>query len=79
MEIRGAESVEIRKFKDAILAEIFTAYQESGALYQKTTDPEVRQTVLDLKRCYDRSIHHLSPLGVHAEKLWEELGGRFAR
>jgi len=78
METRGTESVETRKFKDALLVEIFKAYQESGEVYQKTTNPEIRQTVLDLKRCYDLSIHHLSPLGAQAEKLWEELGTRFS-
>jgi hypothetical protein len=78
MDTGGTESIETRKLKDAILAEIFKAYQESGAVYQKTTDPEIRQTVLDLKRCYDLSIQHLSPLGVHAEKLWEELGTRIS-
>jgi hypothetical protein len=75
---QGDESVETRKFKDAILVEIFNAYQESGTIYQKTTDPEIRQTVLDLKRCYDLAINHLSPLGVHTEKRWEELGSRFS-
>jgi hypothetical protein len=78
METRATESVETRKFKDAILAEIFKAYQESGAVYQKTADPEIRQTVLDLKRCYDLSIQHLSPLGAQAEQLWEELGTRIS-
>jgi hypothetical protein len=78
METRGTESVETRQIKDAILAEIFKAYQASGAVYQKTTNPETRQTVLDLKRCYDLSIQRLSPLGAHAEKLWDELGSRFS-
>jgi hypothetical protein len=78
MDKKGTESVETRKFKDAILVEIFNAYQESGTVYQMTMNPEIRQTVLDLKRCYDLAIHHLSPLGVHAEKLWEELGTRFS-
>ena len=72
MDTGGAESVETRKFKDAILAEIFIAYKESGAVCQKTTDPEIQRTVQDLKRCFDLAIHHLSPLGVHAEKCWEE-------
>jgi hypothetical protein len=72
------ETVETRRFKDAILVEIFNAYQESGTIYQKTCDPEIRQTVLDLKRCYDLAINHLSPLAVPAEKLWEELGTRFS-
>ena len=53
---QGNESVETRKFKDAFLGEIFNAYQESGTVYQKTTDLEIRQTVLDLKRCYDLAI-----------------------
>jgi len=74
---QGSESTEIRKFKDAVLIEIFIAYRESGTVYQKATDPETRQTLLDLKRCYDRAIHHLSPAGVHAEELREELGMRF--
>ncbi len=75
---KAEETVESRKFKDAVLAEIFNAYQESGTVYQKTADPETRQTVLDLKRCYDRAIHHLSPLGTLAEKRWEELGMRIS-
>ena len=73
MDTGEAESVETRKFKDAILAEIFIAYKESGAVCQKTTDPEIQRTVQDLKRCFDLAIVHLSPLGVQAEKLWEEL------
>ena len=72
MHPEGTENIETPKFKDAILAEIFDAYKESGALYQKTEDPEIRRTMLDLKRCYDLAILHLSPLGVHAEKLWDE-------
>ncbi|MGO8839249.1 MAG: hypothetical protein ACLQAH_06765 [Limisphaerales bacterium] len=58
---REGESTEIRKFKDAVLIEIFIAYRELGTVYQKATDPETRQTLLDLKRCYDLAIHHLSP------------------
>jgi hypothetical protein len=75
---KAGESTETRKFKDAMLVEIFNAYQESGTVYQKTADPETRQAVLDLKRCYDLAINHLLPLGVHAEKRWEELGARFS-
>ncbi len=75
---KAEETVETRKFKDAVLVEIFNAYQESGMVYQKTADPETRQAVLDLKRCCDLAIHHLSPLGAHAEKRWEELGMRFS-
>ena len=78
MDKKGTENIEARKFKDTMLVEIFSAYQESATIFQKTTDPEVRQTVLDLKRCYDLAINHLSPLGVPAEKLWEELGARFS-
>jgi len=78
MESRGTESVETRKFKDAVLVEIFKAYEETGAVFQKTTDPETRQTMQDLKRCYDLSLQHLSPLGLPAEKRWEELGARIA-
>ena len=78
MDTGGAESIETRKFKEAILAEIFGAYKESGTVYQKTADPEIQRTMLDLKRCYDLAIHHLSPLGVHAEKLREELEMRFS-
>jgi len=78
MDTGGAESVETRKFKDAILAEIFIAYKESGAVCQKTTDPEIQRTVQDLKRCFDLAIHRLSPPGVHSEKFWEELRMRFS-
>lgn len=78
MDKKEAENVETRRFKDTILVEIFSAYQESATVYQKATDPEIRQAVLDLKRCYDRAIHHLSPLGVPAEQLWEQLGMRFS-
>ena len=35
MDTGGAESIETRKFKDAILAEIFDAYKESGTVCQK--------------------------------------------
>ena len=70
--------VEAGKLKETMLVEIFNAYRESATVYQKTTNPEIRQAVLDLKRCYDRAIHHLSPLGVPAEKHWEELGARFS-
>jgi hypothetical protein len=72
MHTEGSKNIETPKFKDAILAEIFDAYKESGMVYQKTTDPEIRRTMLDLKRCYDLAILHLSPLGVPAEKLWDE-------
>ena len=72
------DSVESQKLKDAILIEIFNAYQESGLIFQKTSDPEIRQTVLDLKRCYDRAIEHLSPLDVHSERRREELRTRFS-
>lgn len=65
-------------FKEMVLAEIFNAYRESATVYQKTTDPEIRRAVRDLKRCYDRAIHHLLPLGIQAEKLWDELGTRFS-
>ena len=78
MDTRGAESIEARKFKDAILAEIFSAYRESGTIYHKTAEPEIQRTMLDLKRCYDRAIVHLSPLGVHAEKLWDEMRTPFS-
>jgi hypothetical protein len=78
MDTKGAESIKTGKFKDAILAEIFNAYKESGTLYQKTTDPEIRRTMLDLKRCYDLAILHLSPLGVHAEKRWDEMKTPFS-
>ena len=73
MDTGGAESIQTRKFKDAILAEIFDAYRESGTVYQKTVEPEIQRTMLDLKRCYDLAILHLSPLGVHADKLWDEM------
>ena len=75
---KEGESPEARKFKDAILVEIFNAYQESVRVYQITTDPEIRQTVLDLKRGYDLAINHLSPLGPHTEQLWEELRTQFS-
>jgi hypothetical protein len=78
MDAGGTESIEARKFKDAILAEIFSAYKESGTVCQKTADPEIHRTMLDLKRCYDRAIVHLSPLGVHAEKLWDEMRTPFS-
>ena len=78
MDTGGAESIQTRQFKDAILAEIFAAYKESGTVCQKTADPEIHRTMLDLKRCYDRAIVHLSPLGVHAEKLWDEMRTPFS-
>ena len=78
MDPGGAEIIKTRKFKDAILAEIFDAYKESGTVYQKTADPEIQRTMLDLKRCYDRAILHLSPLGVHTEKLWDEMRTPFS-
>jgi hypothetical protein len=78
LETRGAESVEARKFKDAVLVEIFKAYQASEVVYQKTTNPETRQAILDLKRCYDLAIHHLSPLAIHTRRRWEELNARFS-
>jgi hypothetical protein len=78
MDTGGAESIKTRKFKDAILAEIFAAYKESGTVCQKTADPEIQRTMLDLKRCYDLAILHLSPLGVHAEKLWDEMKTPFS-
>jgi hypothetical protein len=77
MDKKQFENIATRKFKDTILVEILIAYRETAAVYQKTTNPEIRQTVLDLKRCYDRAIHHLSPLGVQAEKLRDELGAQF--
>jgi len=78
MDTGGAVSIETHQFKDAILAEIFDAYKESGTVYQKTADPEIRRTMLDLKRCYDLAILHLSPLGVHAEKRWDEMKTPFS-
>ena len=78
MDAGGAESIETRKFKDAILAEIFDAYKESGTVCQKTAEPEIQRTVRDLKRCFDLAILHLSPLGVHAEKLWDEMRTPFS-
>jgi hypothetical protein len=78
MDTGGAKSIKTRKFKDAVLAQIFDAYKESGAVYQKTADPEIQRTMLDLKRCCDLAIHHLSPLGVPAEKLWDELKAPFS-
>ena len=33
MDTGEAESIETRKLKDAILAEIFDAYKESGTVY----------------------------------------------
>jgi len=73
MDTKGADSLKTGKIKDAILAEIFNAYKESGTVYQKTTDPEIRRTMLDLKRCYDLAILHLSPLCAPAEKYWGEM------
>ena len=78
MDTGGAVSIETHKFKDAILAEIFAAYKESGTVCQKTADPDIHRTMLDLKRCYDLAILHLSPLGVHAEKLWDEMRTPFS-
>ena len=78
MDTGGAESIQTRQFKDAILAEIFAAYKESGTVCQKTTDPDIHRTMLDLKRCYDLAILHLSPLGVQAEKLWDEMRTPFS-
>jgi hypothetical protein len=78
MDTEGAESIKTRKFKDAILAEIFNAYKESGTVYQKAADPEIQRTMLDLKRCCDLAILHLSPLGVHAEKRWDEMRTPFS-
>ena len=78
MDTKGAESSKMGKLKDAILAEIFNAYKESGTLYQKTTDPEIRRTMQDLKRCYDLAILRLSPLGVRAEKRWDEMKAPFS-
>ena len=78
MDTGGAQSIQTRKFKDAVLAQIFDAYKESGAVYQKTADPEIQRTMLDLKRCCDLAILHLSPLGIQAEKLWDEMRMPFA-
>jgi len=78
MDKKGGEKFEASRFKEAILVEIFNAYREPATVYEKTTSPEIWQTLLDLKRFYDRAIHRLSPLAVLAEKLWEELGTRFS-
>ncbi|MGA2787938.1 MAG: hypothetical protein ABSF60_10455 [Verrucomicrobiota bacterium] len=78
MDRGAAESIKTRKFKDAVLAQIFDAYKESGTVYQKTADPEIQRTMLDLKRCCDLAILHLSPLGVPAEKLWDEMRAPFS-
>jgi hypothetical protein len=47
-------------------------------VYQKAADPEIQRTMLDLKRCCDLAILHLSPLGVHAEKCWDEMRAPFS-
>jgi len=78
MATGGTEKLTSRHFKDAILAEIFKAYRASGTVYQRATDPETRRTLLDLKRCYDLAIEHLSPLGERAVKIQEELGMNFS-
>jgi len=78
MATGGMDSIEIRKFKDSILVEIFKAYRASATVYQKAKDPETRRTLLDMKRCYDLAIQHLSPAGAYAEKLHEELEMRFS-
>jgi len=72
------ESAEVRKIKDAILAELLRAYGASGTVYQQSTDPETRRTALDMKRCCDLAINHLAPLSAHVEKLRDDLGTRFA-
>ena len=78
MDTGGVVSIETHKLKDAILVEIFDAYKESGTVYQKTVDPEIRRTMLDLKRCYDLAILHLLPLGIDAEKRWDEMKTPFS-
>ncbi len=78
MDNKASGFIAAHTFKEMVLAEIFTAYRESATVYQKTADPEIRRAVRDLKRCYDRAIHHLLPLEVQAEKLWDELGTRFS-
>ncbi|HTX22255.1 MAG TPA: hypothetical protein VMD27_10425 [Candidatus Aquilonibacter sp.] len=78
MEKGQIETSEARKWKDALLKEIFDAYKESGALYKKTTNLETRQAILDMKRGFDLAIQHLSPSNAGAEKIWEELRAQFA-
>ena len=72
------ETVETRKWKDALLQEIFIAYRESGALYKKITNPSVRQDVLDMKRGFDLAIGRLLLPDSSAEKTWQELKAQFA-
>lgn len=78
MDKEAPDFIAAETFKEMVLAEIFTAYRESATVYQKTTDPEIRRAVRDLKRGYDRAIHHLLPLAIQAEKLWDELGTWFS-
>jgi hypothetical protein len=52
MDKRGAGHVEPGKFKETILVEIFDACRESATVFQKTTDPEIRQALLDSKRSH---------------------------
>ncbi|MGH7952038.1 MAG: hypothetical protein ACREFE_08985 [Limisphaerales bacterium] len=77
MTTRDAGNFETHPVKDAILLEIFIAYQEAGRVYQKAASPEIRQTILDLKRCFDFAIRQLSPLGDHFEERWENLRPQF--
>ena len=78
MATGAPENIAVRKFKDAVLVEIFKAYRASGVVYQKASDTETRRTLLDLKRCYDLAIHHLSPLGSQADQMREELALPFS-
>ena len=66
-----------RQTVEGILAEIFAAYQEAGNLYVKTSDAEIRQTLLEMKRCFDLAITLLSPLDAPSEGRFDNLRAPF--
>ena len=61
------------KVHDLLLVEIFAAYREIGELLKISRQPEMTQTLLDMKRGLDLAVTHLSPLPAQPQQHWDQL------
>jgi hypothetical protein len=65
--------MEFEIVRNALINEIFIAYRESGAIYRKTANGELRGEMEMIRLGLERMLKNLLPLGEQHEKVLEKL------
>lgn len=67
------DNVLLKAGLDAYLADVFDAYRESGRLFKRSKNAEVKKSAQLIKSALDAGLPKLSKFGYHAPKRFEKL------